>query len=161
MRRLVPVASATLMLALAACDPAPRENRPVEPPPIPSKPPLVQPPEATDRLAFVDAGGAERLSLACRDGQMTVTVPEFERIGSEDRLTVGAGDEAFAFAADLEAPGEGIIAGGAADADLLARLARGEPVSAIYGQQTVGPLQAAQPAALAPFAALCAGDPAG
>ncbi|MDI6624513.1 MAG: hypothetical protein QME55_07270, partial [Brevundimonas sp.] len=119
------------------------------------------PPEAPDRLAFVDAGGAERLSLACRDGQMTVAVPEFERIGSEDRLTVGAGDEAFAFAADLQAPGDGIIAGGAADADLLARLARGEPVSAIYGQQTVGQLQAARPAALAPFAALCAGDPAG
>lgn len=161
MRRLAPVASATLILALAACDQAPRENRPVEPTPIPSRPPLVQPPEAPDRLAFVDAGGAERLSLACRDGQMTVAVPEFERIGSEDRLTVGAGDEAFAFAADLQAPGDGIIAGGAADADLLARLARGEPVSAIYGQQTIGPLQAARPAALAPFAALCAGDPAG
>jgi len=161
MRRLAPAASATMILVLAACDPAPRENRPVEPTPIRSKPPLARPPEAPDRLAFVDAGGAERLSLACRDGRMTVAVPEFERIGSEDRLTVGAGDEAFAFAADLQAPGEGIIAGGDAAADLLARLARGEPVSAIYGQQTVGPLQAAPPAPLAPFAAPCARRPAG
>ena len=150
------------LLALAACG---REEAPApaapEAPPIPSKPPLVEPPAAPDRLGFVDAGGAERLSLACRDGQMKVAVPGFQRIGSEDRLTVGAGDEAFAFAADLQAPDEGVVAGGAADADLLARLARGEPVSAVYGRQTVGPLQAAQPAALAAFAGRCAGAPTG
>jgi len=150
------------LLGLAACgrDEAPAPAAP-EAPPIPSKPPLVEPPAAPGRLDFVDAGGAERLSLACDDGQMEVTVPGFDRIGSEDRLTVGAGDEAFAFAADLQAPGEGIVAGGAADDDLLARLARGEPVSAIYGRQTVGPLQAAQPDALPAFAARCAADPAG
>lgn len=150
------------LLGLAACgrDEAPAPAAP-EAPPIPSKPPLVQPPEAPDRLAFVDAGGAERLSLACDGGQMQVAVPGFERIGSEDRLTVGAGDEAFAFAADLKAPGEGIVAGGAVDADLLARLARGEPVSAVYGRQTVGPLQAAQPAAPPVFAARCSDASAG
>lgn len=149
------------LLGLAACgrDEAPAPAAP-EAPPIPSKPPLVQPPAAPDRLAFIDAGGADRLSLACDGGQMQVVVPGFERIGSEDRLTVGAGDEAFAFAADLEAPGEGIVAGGAVDADLLARLARGEPVSAIYGRQTVGPLQAAHPDALPAFAARCGGEPA-
>lgn len=153
------------LLGLAACG---REETsvPVAPDapaaaPIPSKPPLVQPPETPGRLAFVDAGGAERLALACADGRMQVTVPEFDRIGSEDRLTVGAGNEAFAFAADLQAPGEGIVAGGAPEADMLARLARGEPVSAIYGQQTVGPLQAARPATLPAFAALCAGAQAG
>ena len=151
------------LLGLAACgrEEAPAPAAPAEPPPIPSKPPLVQPPEASDRLGFVDAGGVERLSLACEAGQMQVAVPGFERIGSEDRLTVGAGDEAFAFAADLQAPGEGIVAGGAADADLLARLARGEPVSAVYGRQTVGPLRAAQAAGLPAFAARCAASPAG
>jgi len=148
------------LLGLAACG---REEAtvPAEPPPIPSKPPLVQPPEAPDRLIFSDSGGVERLTLACAGGQMRVTVPGFDRIGSEDRLTVGAGDEAFAFAADLQAPGEGIVAGGAPEADMLARLARGEPVSAIYGQQTVGPLQAARPATLPAFVALCASEPAG
>lgn len=150
------------LLGLAACGPdaAPAPATP-EAPPIPSKPPLVQPPEAPARLAFVDVGGVERLSLACDDGQMQVAVPGFQRIGSEDRLTVGAGNEAFAFAADLQAPGEGIVAGGAADADLLARLGRGEPVSAIYGRQTVGPLQAARPATLPAFAARCGGAEAG
>lgn len=156
------VLSIVALLTLAACG---REEPPApaapEAPPIPSKPPLVEPPEAPGRLGFVDSGGVERLSLACDDGQMRVAVPGFQRIGSEDRLTVGAGDEAFAFAADLQAPDEGIVAGGAADADLLARLARGEPVSAIYGRQTVGPLQAAQPDALPAFAARCAADPAG
>lgn len=151
------------LLTLAACgrDETPAPAAPVEPAPIPSKPPLVAPPEAPDGLAFVDAGGLQRLSLACDAGRMTVTVPGFERIGSEDRLTVGAGGEAFAFVADLQAPGEGIVAGGAVDADLLARLARGEPVSAVYGRRTVGPLQAAQPAALAAFAARCADSSAG
>jgi hypothetical protein len=149
------------LLSLAACgrDEAPAPAAP-EAPPIPSKPPLVEPPEAPDRLAFIDAGGVERLSLACEAGEMKVAVPGFERIGSEDRLTVGAGDEAFAFAADLQASGDGIVAGGATEADLLARLARGEPVSAVYGRQSVGPLQAAQPAALPAFAARCAADPA-
>ena len=149
------------LLALAACgrDEATAPAGP-ESPPIPSKPPLVQPPEAPGHLAFVDAGGVERLSLACDGGRMQVVVPGFERIGSEDRLTVGAGDEAFAFAADLQAPGAGVVAGGAADADLLARLARGAPVSAIYGRQTVGPLRAAEPANLPAFAARCGGDPA-
>lgn len=154
------------LLGLAACG---REETsvPVAPeapaaPAAPAGPPVPpKPPEAPDRLAFVDAGGAERLTLACEGGQMQVTVPEFDRIGSEDRLTVGAGNEAFAFVADLQAPGEGIIAGGAPEADMLARLARGEPVSAIYGQQTVGPLRAARPASLPAFAALCADAPAG
>jgi len=150
------------LLGLAACG---REEPsvPAAPAaaPIPSKPPLVLPPEAPDRLAFLDAGGEERLTLACEGGRMQVTVPEFERIGSEDRLTVGVGDEAFAFAADLQAPGEGIVAGGAPEADMLARLARGEPVSAVYGRQTVGPLQAARPATLPAFAAVCGGAPAG
>lgn len=150
------------LLGLAACgrEEASAPTTPAEPAPIPSKPPLVEPPAAPGRLGFVDAGGVERLTLACEAGQMQVAVPGFERIGSEDRLTVGAGDEAFAFAADLQAPGEGIVAGGAADADLLARLARGEAVSAVYGRQSVGPLQAAQPPDLSAFTARCGGDPA-
>lgn len=152
------------LLALAACDRAPAPAASPEPPATPEPAAVPLPPASTKtsgRVAFVDAGAVVRLSIACSDGQMEVAVPSFERIGSEDRLTVGAGGEAFAFAADLQAPGEGIAAGGPADADLLARLVRGEPVSALYGRQTVGPLQAVQPAALAEFAARCAEVPAG
>ncbi|GAA0870397.1 hypothetical protein GCM10009116_22330 [Brevundimonas basaltis] len=151
------------LLGLAACDREPAPAASPEPTAI-SEPAAPLPPastKASGRVAFVDAGAVVRLSIACSDGKMEVAVPSFERIGSEDRLTLGAGDEAFAFAADLQAPGEGIVAGGPADADLLARLVRGEPVSALYGRQAIGPLQAVQPAAVAEFAARCAEVPAG
>lgn len=152
---------AAALLGMAACD---REESsaptaPVEPLPIPSKPPLVQPPEAPVSMAFVDASGAERLRLACRADTpaFQISVPGFEVIGSEDRLTVGAGDEAFAHVADLEAPGPGVTGGGPIEPDLIDRLARGEPVRAVYGAQSVGPLQAAQAETLAAFTERCRG----
>ncbi|HYD28318.1 hypothetical protein [Brevundimonas sp.] len=156
---------AAALLGLAACgrEEPPAPAAPVEPLPVPSKPPLVQPPEAPTRMVFVDATGAERLQLACRDGDpaFQITVPGFEPIGSEDRLTLGAGDEAFAHVADLAAPGPGVTGGGPIDSDLIARLARGEPVRAVYGAQSVGPLQAARPDALAAFTERCRGLKAG
>ncbi|HYC75014.1 hypothetical protein [Brevundimonas sp.] len=157
---------AAALLALAACGrnetAAPTE--PAEPAPIPSKPPLVEPPEtpaaaSPGRLTLVDASGAPALHLSCDDrpGAIVIHVPGFEPIGSEDRLTLGAGDEAFAFVADLEASGPGVTAGGAPEADLFARMARGEPVRAVYGAQSVGPARAATPAALRAFVARCGG----
>lgn len=145
------------LLGLAACsrDEPAAPTAPAEPSPIPSKPPLVAPPETPGPLAFVDAVGAERLRLDCRAGQFHVVVPGFEPVASEDRLTIGAGDEAFAHAADLQVPGPGVAANGAIDADLLGRLARGEPVRAVYGSQSVGPLTASGPEALRAFAARC------
>lgn len=149
------------LLGLAACgrDEASAPTAPVEPLPIPSKPPLVQPPEAPISMAFVDASGAERLQLSCHTDRpaFRITVPGFEAIASEDRLTLGAGDEAFAHAADLEAPGPGVTGGGAVDPDLIDRLARGEPVRAVYGAQSVGPLQAARLETLTAFAERCRG----
>lgn len=149
------------LLGLAACgrEEAAGPTAPVEPLPVPSKPPLVQPPEAPIHLAFVDAAGTERLQLACDPGRppFRIVVPGFDPIASEDRLTLGAGDEAFAHAADLDAPGPGVTGGGAVDADLIDRLARGEPVRAVYGAQSVGPLHAARPEALEAFAGRCRG----
>ena len=143
---------AAALLGLAACGregPAAPAD-PAESPPIPSKPPLVRPPDASDRLTLVDGAGAARLHLACRASPPAcqIVAPGFEPIGSEDRLTLGAGDEAFAHAADLQASGPGVTAGGAIDADLLARLERGERVRAVYGSQSVGPLAAAAPEGL-------------
>ena len=149
------------LLGLAACgrDETSAPTAPVEPLPIPSRPPLVQPPEAPVSMAFVDASGAERLELACRTEApaFQITVPGFEAISSEDRLTIGAGDEAFAHAADLDASGPGVTGGGAVDLDLIDRLARGESVRAVYGAQSVGPLQAARPETLTAFAERCRG----
>ncbi|MBF0666178.1 MAG: hypothetical protein IR159_11685, partial [Brevundimonas sp.] len=153
---LIPLA----LLALAACgreEAAP--TAPVEPLPVPSKPPLVEPPAAPVSMAFVDASGAERLQLSCRADPaiLHIVAPGFTPIGSEDRLTLGAGDEAFAHVADLDAPGPGVAGGGRIDVDLIDRLARGEPVRAVYGVQSVGPLQAAQPETLAAFTERCRG----
>ncbi len=148
------------LLALAACgrEEASAPAAPVEPLPVPSKPPLVQPPEAPVSMAFIDGTGAERLQLACRaDAGLQITVPGFEAIPSEERLTIGAGDEAFTHVADLQAPGPGVTGGGPIDADLIDRLARGEPVRAVYGAQSVGPLQAARAQSLAAFAERCRG----
>ncbi|NJC40593.1 hypothetical protein GGQ87_000851 [Brevundimonas alba] len=151
----------TALLALAACNQpdAPAPTAPVEPLPIPSKPPLVEPPAAPVSMGFVDAGGVERLQLACREDApaFRITVPGFRSIGSEDRLTLGVGDEAFAHAADLEASGPGVTGGGPLEADLLDRLARGEPVRAVYGAQSIGPLQAGQPSDLPAFTQRCRG----
>ena len=105
---------------------------------------------------------------ACRDarvsaraGALVIEAPGFEPIGSEDRLTLGAGDEAFAFVADLAAPGPGVTASGRAEADLFARMARGEPVSAVYGAQRIGPARAEARASLQAFVSHCGGAPPG
>lgn len=148
-------------LSLAACGQQETNapTAPVEPLPEPSKPPLVEPPAAPVEMAFKDASGAERLQLSCRadPAMLHIVVPGFTPVGSEDRLTLGAGDEAFAHVADLDASGPGVVGGGPIDADLMDRVGRGEPVHAVYGAQTVGPLTAAQPEALAAFAERCRG----
>lgn len=163
---------AAALLGLAACG---RDEAPPAPT-VPSDPPGVQPPAApgapeaprapeapatasTGRLTLVDASGTPVLYLFCRGraGSLVIHAPGFEAIGSEDRLTMGAGDEAFAFVADLQAPGPGVTAGGVAEPDLFVRMARGEPVSAVYGRQTVGPARAETPAALRDFVAGCGG----
>lgn len=149
------------VLALAACGQEHPDSAtgPVEPAPIPSKPPLVQPPEVPTRMAFVDASGVERLRLSCgaASPSLRISVPGFNRIGSEDRLTLGAGDEAFAYVADLEASEPGVVGGGPVDAGLMDRLARGEPVHAVYGAQTAGPLRPADPETVPAFAERCRG----
>ncbi|HYC68614.1 hypothetical protein [Brevundimonas sp.] len=154
---------AAALLGLAACGREEAPTAPVEPAPIPSKPPLVQPPETPaatpGRLTLVDGLGAPVLHLSCDDRAeaLIIHVPGFEPIGSEDRLTLGVGDEAFAFVADLQASGPGVTAGGAAEADLFARMRRGEPVRAVYGAQSVGPARASSPEALRDFLVRCGG----
>lgn len=160
-------ALAALLFALAACGreepPAPAgpaeaaPGSPSEPaPPKASETPAA--PATAERLAFVDAGGTPRLLLDCLATprpMLQATVAGFEKIGSEDRLTVGAGNEAFALVADLSAPGPGVVASGAIDRDLLRRIADGQPVRAVYGAQSVGPLQPADGIAPGGFVVRC------
>ncbi len=163
-------ALAALLFALAACGredpPQPAEPAPASPsePALPKASETPAPPATAERLAFVDAGGTPRLLLDCLATprpMLQATVAGFEKIGSEDRLTVGAGNEAFALVADLSAPGPGVVASGAVDRDLLRRIADGQPVRAVYGAQSVGPLQPADGIAPGGFVVRCrelAGD---
>lgn len=90
--------------------------------------------------------------------QLSVNVPAFEPVGSEERLSFGQGGEVVALVADVRGdPARGGVTGSSAPPDNLAQLLAG-PVAASYGSQTSGP-HPAPPAALADaFAAACSGE---
>lgn len=91
-------------------------------------------------LTYADGSNRAVITLACRAGELRVLVPGFRKIGSEDRLTVGAGDEAFALVADLASSEPGVLATGAIPPDLINRIAREQTIAATYGTQTIDPL---------------------
>lgn len=108
-------------------------------------------------LVLMDAGDRPLLHLAClRDpARLTARVSDFQRIGSEERMTLGVGDEAFLLVADpmLEEPG--VYAEGPIPEDLLARLPATREISAVYGAQRLGPHQPPEPAQAETFVAGC------
>lgn len=154
--KILPVAigAFALLLLPTGCErpDATAPSAPAEPPRDIAAP--VAPDDASS-LAFVDASGQPALTLTCVAGELRISAPGLQPISSEDRLSIGADGEAFAFAADLAAPGPGVTASGAPDPDLLARLSRGEALFALYGQQALGPLDAASPGALQAFVSGC------
>lgn len=152
-----PVLAAVAALLLpTGCD-RPDAPPPADPTPVPAAAspaaPTVAP--ANGDLSFVDRAGFPAATLSCGAGELRIVVPGFQPIGSEDRLTIGTEGEAFALVADLAAPGPGVTASGAPDPDLLNRLARGEALFAMYGQQSAGPLAAASPAGLQALVSAC------
>lgn len=98
-------------------------------------------------LRLVDHNRGLVMVLVCRKGRgLMAVVPSFTQIGSEDRLTVGFGDEAVALAARPPAQGNpGVTAEGSAPPSSV--IDEAESVSAVYGAQRIGPL-AAPPKAL-------------
>ena len=158
MRNVLAVA-AVLLLATAcgrseappAADPAP------EPAPAASVPPAASAasPAGRSEVVFVDAAGVLTAILSCTTDELRIVVPGFQPIGSEDRLSIGTEGEAYALVADLAAPGPGVTASGPSDPELLDRLARGEALSAMYGQQSAGPLSAASPTGLRAAVSAC------
>jgi hypothetical protein len=110
-------------------------------------------------LRLVATDGRELLRLACfgRPPELSVYVPEFRAIGSEDRLSLGFGDEPVALVADLSAAAPvGVEAKAPFTAELETHLQRNGPISATYGSQQSGP-HAPPPARLASaFAEGCA-----
>ena len=161
MRRLALIGLAGL--ALAGCDPSAPAVKPASAPVPPSAP---EPRWAfgigknSVEMAWVtNAATAEApLSLVCARGDgIMVVAKAFKPNGSEERLSIGAGSDAFALVAvAAEDPhGAFVRATGAAEPGLLAALESGQPISASYGAQHYGPI-AAPPTALAhAFADTC------
>ena len=89
-------------------------------------------------MAWVtDAATAEApISLVCARGDgLMVVAKAFKPVGSDERLTIGAGDDAFALVAiNVADPDASLVrATGPADDALLTAIASGRPISASYG----------------------------
>lgn len=146
------------VLLLAACGEA------ETPPPV--SPPAPPPAQAGWSLVSSDEGVTLRLeqdggltaSLAClrAPARLQAATDRFTPVMSEDRFTIGAGGEAYALAADLEAGREeGVEAFGDIPADLLDRLQTGGEIAFNYGAQNLGPFPAVTEADITAFVAEC------
>ena len=163
--------AAPLFLLLASCgaaDEAPEADNVLELP-IPSGPPVAQQVEAVrssaprqdypawesaasgegTALRLTGAGGKLLLSIAClgSPARLAATAPGFTITGSEDRFSLGLGDEPVTLVADLSAAKAGVTAEGIVPGGLAGLLAKAEQISALYGTQQIGPV-AAPPEAL-------------
>ena len=102
--------------------------------------------------------GASPLRLVCARGNgIMVEAATLTPIGSEERLSIGAGDEPLALVAmAAETPRGAIIrATGAADEVFLAALEAGGPIAVSYGAQHYGPLASPGEAMRRAFADTC------
>lgn len=159
--------SVTGLLILAACggEAPPPTTAPAPAVPAEAAPAISQGLSWTTQVggagvALILSGpdGAPLLRLACvRDpAAMTVTAERFTAIGSEERLTLGLDDEAFTFVADSTAERPiGVEATAPISEDLLARLTTANAVSAVYGQQRIGPHIPPHPEAARQFVSAC------
>lgn len=134
-------------LVLTGCE---RAETPAEPAP---EPPAAEAPamrwesiasgEGT-ALMLLGEGDAQLFHLAClsQPARMTVQVPAFRVVGSEERLTLGVDDEAFGFVADTMSDQPGVRAEAAIDPEFLRRLPLSDDIGAMYGSQQAGPFPA-------------------
>lgn len=139
---------------------APEAPQTPETPATPDAPQLRWEPIASGEgaaLMLVDAGDVQVFHLAClsQPARVVVRVRDFTIVESEERLTLGAGDEAFALVADTQSDQPGVSAEGAIDPMLLDHLARTTEISAVYGTQRAGPYQAPDAETLANFVTAC------
>ena len=160
LRRIIPV---MLLALIGACNGRPSDDADSGPPlemptgdqglPAAAEGPTEREPDSVDASwAFVatDTGSAlvlagsmgEVLRIACGGSplQMTVDVPAFESIGSEERLSLGLDDEPFVFVAQVTPPPpSGVHAEREPDESFLRLFANSGTLSAVYGAQRTGP----------------------
>jgi hypothetical protein len=143
-------------MLLAACGPAANDTNlsgGVEPPEPSGAPAPVAPaaPEADwesaadaqgASLRLVGADGRTTMSVRCESGpaRLTVSVPSFTPIGSEDRFAFGVGDEPVTLVADpTRQQSGGVTAEGRVPDGFGDLLAGARTISALYGTQRIGP----------------------
>jgi hypothetical protein len=99
--------------------------------------------QGSSGIVLSGADGRLRLTLSCRlgSGELIVNVPAFRPVGSEERMTFGAGGIAVALVADSrgDARRGGVTGRGPVPAELAAILAADEGIAVNYGSQTIGP----------------------
>lgn len=96
------------------------------------------------------------ISLVCARGDgIMVVARAFHPIGSEERLTIGAGDDAFALVVAEDPQSAHVSATGPADEAILTAIVSGRPISASYGAQRYGPVKAPPSALRRAFADTC------
>lgn len=178
-KRLLTVVGA-LLLAACAAEPQVEQNVRAEPMegtkviPEPSGPPVVQQadpaaPSADGEavrwtyegnvLRLLGPGRSLLMVLGCRQPgrQLLVHVPSFTPIASEDRLSLGLGEEPVTLVADL-APRSGnlgIIATGESPGNLEALLVGARQITALYGTQRAGPYPSLSADVASSFARTC------
>lgn len=93
----------------------------------------------------LSANGIELLRMACvrESREMTVEVPSFRSIASEERLSFGLDDEPYGFVAQVTPPPPGgVFATRPIEEAFLTDLQAAKQISAIYGSQPIGPFRA-------------------
>lgn len=153
-RVFIGVFAATLVLT--GCGPAAEQDGPIPPATQTQRWEAVAGDEGS-ALVLLGEGDRQIFHLACLNGpsRMQAIADDFMVIGSEERMTLGAADEAFGLVADVERQGPGVQAEGAIDPSFLDHFARSEDISAVYGAQTVGPWPAPSQALRDGFVQAC------
>jgi len=143
-----------LALGLASC----RGEETRQAVPEPSGPPVAQqvgapkePPPRRELAWNVTVSGADValhllapdatpvMALTCSAGRLRAQVPGFTPVGSEDRLTLGVGEEPVALVAQLDARASGVVGEAPVPEGLERLFEQAESVSAVYGRQQSGP----------------------
>jgi len=141
----------TAVLLLAACGRAADKPAPAQPP-APTPPPMVWSGDAHAMELWQD--GVQLLKIECdRKTGLTLHGAQFKPVGSEERMSVGAGDVVVTLVATPD--GAAVKGEGAADPDFLLALSQGRKVAVNYGYQNMGPYDGPPRALAEPFVAAC------
>ena len=161
MRQFLPL----IAVAIAACSPS-EDDSPDMRTVLPSA--LPEPGWTIDGGDLVLHGddGELLMRIGCTAGpptQLTALFAGFERIGSEERLSLGLGEEVVTLVADVAggsgagASGVGVIASTRYRPAIGSALAHAGSISALYGTQQLGPVGPPEPRLAEGLVARCGG----